>query len=99
MSKVLYGGYALAPMEGCPPPEQVATGYGQVTETLVGAKYLPVLYVGSQIVHGTNHMIICKQTLAAKDAPEHLVVMVLNQNCDDGSIVGQWSVVSIERIA
>lgn len=94
----MYGGYKLAEMEGCTMPEQVATGFAQVTGAMVGAKYLPVLYVGSQIVQGTNHMLICKQTLAAKDAPEHLVTVVLNQNHDDGSLVGQWSVVSIEQI-
>ena len=66
--------------------------------SLVGASYVPVLYVGMQVVHGTNHMLICKQTLAAQGASERLVKMVLNQNCDDGSIVGQWSVVSIEQI-
>lgn len=43
-------------------------------------------------------MLVCRQTLAAQGAPEHLVKMVLNQNCDDGSIVGKWSVVSIEHI-
>lgn len=98
MSNNMSGGYTLAPMEACPLPEQVATGFGLVTKNLVGATYTPVLYVGTQVVHGTNHMLICKQTLAAPGAPEHLVKMVLNQNHDDGSIVGQWSLVSIEQI-
>ena len=98
MSNTLAGGWKLAPMEGCNLPQQVATGFSEVTQTLVGATYEPVLYVGTQVVHGTNHMLICKQILAAKDAPEHLVEMVLNQNCDDGSIVGQWAVVHIEQI-
>lgn len=92
------GAYKLAPMEACPLPEKVATGFGQVTQTLVGAKYLPVLYVGEQVVHGLNHMLICRQTLVTKDAPEHLVKMVLNQNLDDGSLVGKWTLVGIERI-
>ena len=92
------GGYKLIEMECCRLPHQVAIGFTQATEALVGARYLPVLYVGSQNVHGTNYMLICKQTLAAKDAPEHLVTMVLNRNHDDGSVVGQRSVVSIEQI-
>ncbi len=94
----MVGAYKLAPMQGCPLPEQVATGWGQVTQSLVGTEYLPVLYVGEQVVHGLNHMLICRQTLSAKDAPEHLVKMVLNQNRDDGSIVGKWTLVSIEQI-
>lgn len=94
----LAGGWKLAPMEGCNLPQQVATGFSEVTKALVGATYVPVLYAGTQLVHGINHMLICKQTLAAQGAPEHLVEMVLNQNTDDGSIVGKWSVVTIKQI-
>ncbi len=94
----MVGEYKLAPMQACPLPEQVASGLPQVLDSLVGAKYLPVLYVGEQVVHGINHMLICRQTLVTKDAPEHLVKMVVNQNCDDGTLVGKWSLVSIEQI-
>lgn len=92
------GGYTLAPMQACSLPQKVATGFTQVAASMVGAKYLPVLYVGEQIVHGINHMLICKQTLLDRDATEHLVEVVLNQNLDDGSLVGEWSVVSITRL-
>ncbi len=97
MSNAL-GGWTLAPMEACNLPQKVASGFVQVTGGMVGAKYVPVFYVGRQVVHGVNHMLICKQTLATLGASEHLVKMVLNQNCDDGDIVGNWSVVTIERI-
>lgn len=43
-------------------------------------------------------MLICRQRLATQGAPEHLVKLVINQNQDDGSVVGQWSLVSIEQI-
>ena len=92
------GGWELADMQPCPLPEEVATGFKEVTQNMVGAKYVPVLYVGKQVVHGVNHMLICKQTLAAQGAPEHLVKMVLNQAPEEGSLVGKWSVVSIEQI-
>lgn len=92
------GAFKLAKMTPCALPEKVATGFSEVTGSLVGATYMPVLYVGEQVVHGLNHMIICLQTLAVADAAEHLVKMVLNQNLDGGDIVGKWSIVSIERI-
>ena len=98
MSNVKTGGWELAEMQACGLPEKVASGFSEVTRAMMGAKYTPVLYVGTQVVHGMNHMIICKQTLAVQGATEHLVNMVLNQNVDDGSIVGKWSVVSIEPI-
>lgn len=98
MSNIKAGGWELANMQACGLPEKVASGFSEVTLAMVGARYIPVLYVGSQVVHGMNHMIICKQTLAVQGATEHLVKMVLNQNCDDGSLVGKWSVVTIEKI-
>ena len=98
MMNVKPGGWELAEMQSCSMPEKVASGFTEVTHALVGAKYVPVLYVGKQVVHGMNYMIICKQTLAVQGATEHLVNMVLNQNTDDGSLVGKWSVVSIEQI-
>ena len=98
MLNVKTGGWKLTEMQACDLPEPVASGFSEVTQAMMGASYMPVLYVGTQVVHGMNHMIICKQTLAVQGATEHLVNMVLNQNVDDGSIVGKWSVVSIEQI-
>ena len=95
---VMVGGWELVEMRSCPLPEKVATGFSEVTQALIGARYTPVLYAGTQVVHGVNHMLICKQTIAAQDAPEHLVKMVLNQNLDDGSLVGKWSLLSVEQI-
>ena len=94
----IQGGWELANMQACNLPEKVASGFGEVTQSMVGAKYLPVLYVGKQVVHGVNHMLICKQTLAAQGVPEHLVKMVLNQVPDESSLVGKWSLVSVEQI-
>lgn len=87
------GGWDVVEMQACNLPEEAATGFTAVTEHLVGAKYLPVLYVGTQVVHGTNYMILCKQTLAVPGATEHLVKMVIN-----GTPEGQWSIVSVEQI-
>ena len=84
----LVGGWELVEMKACNLPEDAATGFTQATQSLVGATYVPVLYVGKQIVPGVNHMIICKQTLAVKDATEHLVELVINSG----------SVVSIKQI-
>lgn len=92
------GGWKLVEMRSCPLPEKVASGFTEVTQGMVGARYIPVLYVATQVVHGVNHMLICKQTVAAQGAPEHVVKMVLNQNLDDGSLVGKWSLLSVEQI-
>lgn len=72
------GAWELAEMQAAPLPEKVASAFSEVTSSLIGAKYVPVLYCGQQIVHGSNHMIICEQTISAKDAPKHIVTMVIN---------------------
>ena len=68
-------------------PEGVASAFSEVTSQMVGAKYIPVLYCGKQVVHGTNHMIICKQTLAVQGADEHIVKMVINCSEQGNSLV------------
>lgn len=92
MSNML-GGYELAQMDACGLPEVVASGFTKVTQSMLGAKYVPVLYVGQQVVCGVNYMIICKQTLSTAGAEEHLVKMVINCAPDD-----DWSIVEITRI-
>ncbi len=92
------GAYKLAHMEPCTLPQKVAPGFTEVTMGLTGASYVPVLYVGEQVVHGLNHMVICLEKQVDAELSEHLVKMVLNQNLDDGSPVGKWTLVNIERI-
>lgn len=89
------GNFELAPMTTCSMPDEVTAGFSDVMGSLVGANYIPVLYVGKQVVSGVNHMIICRQTLAIPGEPEHLVNVVINR----ASGTNKWSVVSIERIA
>lgn len=91
---MLSGGWKLAPMEACDLPQNVATGFTQVFENGEGAHYTPVLYCGTQAVNGTNHMIICHQTLVTLDRDEHLVKVIIN-----GSPNGEkWTLVLIEQI-
>lgn len=89
----MVGAWTLANMEAAKLPEKAATAFSKVTNGMVGAEYVPVLYVGEQIVNGTNYMIICKQTLVTNPPEEHLVTMVIN--C---SAQGSCSIVSIEQI-
>lgn len=74
-------------MQPAHPPEKVATAFAGTTESLMGAKYVPVPYCGEQPVHGINCMIICKQALAAQGAPKHIVKMVVNSSKQGYSIV------------
>lgn len=83
----MVGTWNLASMKPVNLPERVATAFSEAIQSLVGAKYIPVLYCGEQLVHGTNYMIICKQTIIAMGAAEHLVTMVINCSEQGNSIV------------
>lgn len=78
-------------------PEQVATGFVEATKGLVGATYTPLIYGGSQIVHGTNYMLICKVAYVTYPEVNHLAKVVINQK-PDGTITGGFSLVSIDII-
>ncbi|MBR2662602.1 MAG: hypothetical protein IKE25_02695 [Clostridia bacterium] len=44
-------------------------------EGLLGVNYLPVAYLGSQIVAGTNHAFLCQTTVVYPGAqPEYAIV-------------------------
>lgn len=95
----LLGGWKIANLEACPLPEKLATGFSSAVLQLLGADYVPVLYCGSQLVSGTNYMLICKQTLATAEKQEHLVKMVLHEKLPaSGEIVGEFMILSIETI-
>ena len=88
----MVGTWKIASMEPCGLPEAVATAFSQVTTNMVGARYIPVLYCGEQLVNGMNYMIICKQILVTNPPVEHIVAMVINCNNNVSSII------SIEQI-
>ena len=76
-------------------PQDVASALGIVTETLTGANYDFLWYVGNQIVNGTNHIFIAEQTLVTPGKEKKIVKFTLN--IPNGSIGGKGAkVASIE---
>ena len=85
---MILGGWDLSALKACNLPQKAASAFSAVTGGLVGAEYMPVLYVGSQQVHGTNHCIIAVQTIITANPEKRLVKMVINEGQDNpGSIV------------
>ena len=44
--------------------EELKAIFDKGTETLTGASYIPVAYLGSQVVAGTNHAFLCQAVTA-----------------------------------
>ena len=87
------GGWNIDEMKSCNLPQKAASAFANVCGGLVGAEYTPVLYVGSQVVHGTNHCIIAVQTVLTANPEKRLVKMVINEAADNSA-----SLVSITGI-
>jgi hypothetical protein len=75
---MLAGGYKVDIAVGAL-PQKVATYGMEVLNDLVGAKYEPVAYLGSQVVNGINHAILTVQTLVTASPVKSLRVVVLNE--------------------
>lgn len=75
-------------------PQKVATAMGEINETLVGAEYTPIAYLGSQLVNGTNHAVLAEQTVLTGHDSKNIVIIVFNEKPNDMHL----TIVGIDRI-
>lgn len=59
-------------------PQKAASAWAAV-EKLIGAKYVPLVYVGSQLVKGTNYFFIAEQTLMTASQERNIVLLCVNE--------------------
>lgn len=90
---VKVGGWKLDDFRGVKLPQKVATAFNAVTDGLMGASYIPLLYCGSQVVNGTNYAVIALQTLILAEPKRRIVKMVINESTD-----GKYSIVNVNSI-
>ena len=73
--------------------EELKALFEKGTEALTGASYIPVAYLGSQVVAGTNHAFLCQQVTAypgsLETAPAYAMVYLYED------LSGQVSILSI----
>ena len=60
-------------------PQKAATAFSAV-EKLIGAKYLPLLYLGSQVVKGVNYYFIAEQTIMNQAQDRNVVILCVNES-------------------
>ncbi|MBQ3448602.1 MAG: hypothetical protein IJG34_01715 [Synergistaceae bacterium] len=88
------GSWDISEIKGCNLPQKVQSAFTAVTGELVGADYQPVLYVGSQLVNGTNYCILAIQTIITAEPKKNLVKVIVNVSTN-----GVASLVSVSGIA
>jgi len=71
--------------------EELKALFDKGTEALTGAAYLPVAYLGSQVVAGTNHAFLCQAVSAypgsLKTAPAYAMVYLYEDLSGNVSIL------------
>lgn len=59
-------------------PQNAASAFSAI-EGLVGATYKPLLYLGKQIVKGTNYYFVAEQTLITNPPIRRVVKLAINE--------------------
>ena len=68
-------------------PQKVASYFDETMSKLLGAIYTPVAYLGSQLVNGKNHAILCEQTVITGTDTKNAVVVIVNEKDEGLSLV------------
>ena len=85
-SNAMVGGWKInEEMVECKLPEEIKIAFNEIN--IVGAKYVPVLYVGHQLVSGKNYMLICKQTLATQEQSQGVVQMTIYKPLNGPAVI------------
>ena len=75
---VLTGGWSRA--EAPVITEELKALLEKATEQLTGAVYTPIAYVGSQVVAGTNHLVLCKATPVVPNAAQSYALLTIYED-------------------
>lgn len=87
----MFGAVQFEDFQPCRLPQKAASAWSKVGE-LIGCKYTPLLFVGTQITRGTNYVFIAeKETISAKPF-KNLVTVVINE------INSEYEIVDIETL-
>jgi hypothetical protein len=70
--------------------EEIRALFDRAMEGLLGVNYVPVAYLGSQVVAGKNHAILCQATVVYPDAQPAWTIVYLYED-----LAGQVTVLNI----
>ena len=85
------GGWAAA--EDWTVTDRLAGLIGKAQEQLAGVDYVPVAYLGSQVVAGANHAVLCRASAVVPEAVPYWAILYLYEDPE-----GNVSVLSVENL-
>lgn len=73
------GGYDIVNIPANKLPQDAASAvWGAINSGMLGATYIPIWYIGSQLVNGKNHFFIAKEIRSTKNKDTSIVCLVIN---------------------
>ncbi len=96
-AEVLTGGWSIA--ETTEITEEQNTIFEKATEKLIGVHYVPVAYLGSQVVAGTNHCFLCKATVIYPNATPSYVLMYIYEDLQNQATVTQITEIDLATLS
>lgn len=76
----LFGSWAAA--EDSSITDEVSALMNKALEQVMGVDYVPVAYLGSQVVAGTNHAVLCRATAVVPNAVPYWAVLYLYEDLE-----------------
>ena len=81
-SNPLPGGWSYS--EDSTVDEKIIAAVDRVTEKIPSADYEAVAYIGSQVVAGMNHAVLCKKTALSSDAEDGYALLYIYEDLNGG---------------
>ncbi len=85
------GGWTLTEFEGAELPEAAQKAYDKALEGYTGMGYVPYALLGTQVVSGTNYMILAKGTTVTPEPVSALYVLVIYEDTEGNCTVANVS--------
>ena len=80
------GGFKIAEDPAITP--DLASVIDKASKTKLGASYEPVANIGSQVINGTNHVVLCKVTATAPGAQSRFALVQIAEMIDGKCSIG-----------
>jgi hypothetical protein len=71
--------------------DDVRAVFDKATQGLTGVDYEPVAYLGSQIVAGKNHAILCRATVVVPNAKPYYTIMYIYEDLQGNATIQDFS--------
>lgn len=96
-AQTLAGGWSIA--ENTEVTEENKAVFDKAMEELAGVHYVPVAYLGSQVVAGLNHCFLCTATVVAPDAAATLALVYIYEDLEGNAQITQIADLDIAALS